>query len=94
MSNFDFPVLDAPRLHANNEFGRFVIETLGAVDAYLEETDYWTSIPVRLVHDQASGMHIECGPYGLARDDIEVLRAAIAAYDLATRPLGQPGDAK
>ncbi|WP_142256612.1 hypothetical protein [Mycobacterium colombiense] len=94
MSNFDFPVLDAPRLHANNEFGRFVIDTIGVVDAYLEETDYWTSMPVRLVHDQANGCHLELGPYSLDRCDIDVLRGAIAAYDEATRPLGQPGSGK
>ncbi len=43
-------------------------------------------MPVRLVHDQGAGWHLELGPYSLDRDDIERLREAIASYDAATRP--------
>lgn len=41
-------------------------------------------MPLRLVHDQAAGWHLEVGPYSLDQADIEKLRAAIAGYDAAT----------
>jgi hypothetical protein len=79
----DFPVLDAPRLHANNQLGRCIFDTFGDVEPYIEETDSWISMPLRLVHDQASGWHLEVGPYTLGADDIDRLRSAIAGYDAA-----------
>jgi hypothetical protein len=79
----DFPVLDAPRTVANAELGRVILDFLGCVEPHLPELDDWCAMPVRLVYDQAGGWHLECGPYSLDRCDIEVLRAAIAAYDQA-----------
>jgi hypothetical protein len=81
MTTSDFPVLDAPRLYANNMLSRCVIDTLGDIEPYIGETDSWVSMPLRLVYDQAAGWHLECGPYDLDRADIERLRAAIARYD-------------
>jgi hypothetical protein len=82
----DFPLLDAPRPNGNNTFGRTILDTYGFVEAYVEETDTWLSMPLRLVHDQAAGWHLECGPYDFDRADIECLRQAIAGYDAATKP--------
>ncbi|MGV0718539.1 hypothetical protein ABQE93_24345 [Mycolicibacterium sp. XJ662] len=81
----DFPILDAARDYANREFGRFVLEGFGYLDAYIDEIDNYCSMGLRLVHDQAAGIHLELGPYDLDRNDVERLRAAIRAYDLATR---------
>lgn len=76
----DFPVLDAPRGH---EFGRGIFDYFGEVEPYITETDSWIAMPVRLVHDQLAGWHLEVGPYALDRNDIQRLREAIAAFDLA-----------
>lgn len=79
----DFPLLDAPRVHANNLLGRTIFDTFGPIEPYIEETDTWVAMPLRLVHDQANDWHLEAGPYSLDRSDIERLRAAIGAYDAA-----------
>jgi hypothetical protein len=79
----DFPVLDAPRLYANNSLGRVVGGDFGVIEPYLDETDSWVAMPLRLVHDQGAGWHLEVGPYSLNAADIERLREAIAAYDQA-----------
>jgi hypothetical protein len=81
MTDTDFPVLDGPRAFSNSTLGRSVIESFGFVEAYVEEMDDWTSMPVRLVHDHASGFQLELGPYTLDVCDINVLRAAIAGFD-------------
>jgi hypothetical protein len=80
----DFPVIDAPRLYANNQLGRVTFDSFGDVEPYLEETDLWVAMPVRLVYDQGAGWHLELGPYSHNGADIERLREAIAAYDQAT----------
>ena len=78
-----FPLLDAPRADANAELSRVILDFCGYVEPNIPELDDWCSMPVRLVHDQAGGFHLELGPYGIDRRDIEVLRAAIHAYDEA-----------
>jgi hypothetical protein len=80
----DFPVLDAPRTYANEELHRCIFDVFGGIEPYIEEIDTWISMPLRLAHDEAAGWHLELGPYSLDRGDIRRLRAAIAAYDLAT----------
>jgi hypothetical protein len=79
----DFPVLDALRHAEANEFGRVIIDTFGFVEPYIGEVDGFMSMPLRLVHDQAAGLHLELGPYDIDRADIEALRTAIAGYDQA-----------
>ena len=78
-----FPILDAPRNVANAEHNRVIMDSFGHVEAFVEEVDSWCALPIRLVHDQAAGFAIEVGPYSLDRASINVLRAAIAAYDEA-----------
>jgi hypothetical protein len=94
MIDFDFPVLDNPPIRSTDKLGPCIFDSSGSVDAYLEETDDWVSMPVRLVHDQAAGWKIECGPCDFDRCDIEMLRSAIAAYDQArsaeVTPPGRP----
>jgi hypothetical protein len=80
----DFPILDVPRDH--DDVGRAIIDVFGHLDPYLSWNDGYCSIPVRLVHDQAAGFHLECGPCAFTRQDIDKLRAAIAAYDDAVGP--------
>lgn len=81
----DFPVLDAPRAEANNDWHRVIFDSFGDIEPYIEETDSFIAMPLRLVHDDAAGWHLELGPYTLGtRRDIERLRTAIAALDLAT----------
>ncbi|MGV0618169.1 hypothetical protein ABQE58_25075 [Mycolicibacterium elephantis] len=79
----DFPVLDAPRTEGNRTLGRVVFDHLGVIEPYIEEIDSWVTLPMRLVHDQAAGIHLEVGPYSVAGRDIERLRAALRAYDVA-----------
>lgn len=79
----DFELLDAPRTEANAELGRVIYDTFGFVEPYIEETDSYCSMPLRLTFDQAAGWHLECGPYDLDAADILALRQAIAAYDQA-----------
>lgn len=77
----DFPVLDAPRDFDNREYHRHIIKDFGYIDPYISEIDYWTSMPVRLIHDTAGGYRIELGPYSLSRYDVNCLREAIAAFN-------------
>ncbi|MDG5772366.1 hypothetical protein [Mycolicibacterium fortuitum] len=79
----DFEVVDSPRALANEEFHRVVMDFFGHVEPYMDDTDDWRSMPLRLAHDQVQSWHIELGPYDLDRADIELLRRAIAAYDQA-----------
>lgn len=79
----DFPILDAARPVANAEHARVILDALGYAEPYIEETDGWTALPVRLVHNYTTGFTIEVGPYDFDAADILVLRKAIAAYDLA-----------
>ena len=72
-----FPVLDAPREFADTELGRVVIEEFNAIEPYIEETDSWAAMPLRVVHDQGNGFHIEIGPYSLGNSDIRRLVRAI-----------------
>jgi hypothetical protein len=81
MTDTDFPVLDGPRPFADGSLGRSVIDSYGFVEAYVEEMDDWTSMPLRLTHDQGSGFQLELGPYTLDVCDIAKLRAAIAGFD-------------
>lgn len=79
----DFPVLDAPRPIANAEHARVILDAFGDAEPFIEEIDGWLSMPLRLVHDQANGFHIELGIYSLDASDIWALRRAIEAYDKA-----------
>lgn len=54
-----FPLLDATRTIGNAEHRRAVIDCLGYCEPYIEETDGWVSLPLRLVHDRAAGWHLE-----------------------------------
>ena len=81
MMTSKFPVLDAPRVYVDSDLAREVIEELGYAEPHIPETDTWVAMPVRLVHDQGSGFHLEVGPYAMDTADILLLRRAIAAYD-------------
>jgi hypothetical protein len=65
--------------------GRFIVDVVGPIEPHIEETDSWVTMPLRLVHDQAGGLHLEIGPYDLGAADIRRLREAINTYDAATR---------
>lgn len=77
----DFPLLDGPYTVGNTELGRVILDDLGVIEPHLDETDSWVTMPLRLVHDQAGGLHLECGPYSLDPKDIDRLREAIRQYD-------------
>jgi hypothetical protein len=79
-----FPRIDAPRPVANTEHRRVILDYVGDVEPFIEADDSCSSMPVRVVHDQAAGFHIEVGPYSLFGRDIGVLRDALASYDQAT----------
>jgi hypothetical protein len=75
----DLPVLDAPRLYANNSLGRVVGEDVGVIEPYLDETDSWVAKPLRVVHDQGHRLAPGGRAVSLNAADIERLREAIAA---------------
>ncbi|OBJ43110.1 hypothetical protein A5621_00860 [Mycobacterium colombiense] len=79
----DFPVLDAPRLYADNMLDRRIAGDFGCVEPYMAELDTWIAMPLRLVHDGGAGWNLELGPYSLNAADMHKLREAIAAYDQA-----------
>jgi len=85
----DFALLDATYEAANSELGRDVVAELGVIEPRIDETDTWCRVPMRLVYDQAAGLHIELGPYSLDPGDIDRLREAIRRYDIAIA--GGPG---
>lgn len=85
----DFAVVDAPRPVANTEFARTIFDHFGFLEGYVEKHDDWSALPIRLVHDLASGWHLELGPYSLDHGDVLLLRAAILAYDEATGRTGE-----
>jgi hypothetical protein len=79
----DFPVLDADRTTDTAEVGRHICDVFAPLEPRIPETDDWVAMPLRLAYSQAAGWYLEVGPYDLDRADIEVLRAAITAYDAA-----------
>lgn len=79
----DFPLLDADYTAATTDLNRTVLNTLDPIEPAIDETDTYCTIPIRLVHDTAAGLHLELGPYTIDHTDIERLRNAIHAYDLA-----------
>ena len=83
MTISEFPILDADRSTDTAEVGRHICDEFPPIEPRIPETDYWVSMPVRLVYDQAAGWHLEVGPYDFSRADIDRLRSAIAAYDAA-----------
>jgi hypothetical protein len=76
----DFPILDAPY---TNTPGRAILGCHGFISPYIDETDDWVNLPLRLVHSPTNGLHIEIGPYSLNVVDIRRLRDAINAYQSA-----------
>lgn len=79
-----YPILDGPRANADAELSRFVIDDeLQPVTPWIDETDSYVELPLRVVYHQGSGVHVELGPYSMDESDIERLRAAITAYDTA-----------
>ena len=81
-----FEVVDYPRNGENNQYHRVVVDWFGYVEPFSPAADSWLSMPVRLVHSEVAGWHLEVGNLDFSRADIRLLRAAIAAYDAATRP--------
>lgn len=79
-----YPVVDRPPLWEDVEFRRHIVQAFGDAEPYIAEMDWWASMPVRLVHNTAVGWALEVGPYELWSGEIELLREAIAAYDLAS----------
>lgn len=95
MTKPNYDILDGNRSQADEELGRDIIKDYGYIEAHVPEMDNWVSMPLRLVHDQAAGLSIECGPYDFDTADINRLREVIAAYDKAigrtpTDPEGGP----
>lgn len=80
------PILDSPYTTATAELGRTILDTLGHLEPHIDETDTRCALPLRLVHNQATGCHLEIGPYALEPTDINRLRQAIQVYDTAARP--------
>lgn len=83
MTTPDFPILDAPRTEANTELYRTILDYFGVIEPHVDELDNYITMPLRLAHNAATGFCIEIGPYDLDHNDIDRLRAAIAAYDHA-----------
>ena len=81
-----FEAVDHPRIDENNQYHRVVVDWFGYVEPFNPAADSWLSMPVRLVHSEVAGWHLEVGNLDFSRADIRLLRAAIAAYDAATRP--------
>lgn len=76
----NFPIIDAGYDYANQVYNREVISEVGYVEPHISEIDDWCTMPVRVVVDAASGIHIEVGPYGLDAADVRMLQNAIRAY--------------
>ena len=83
MTEKNFPLLDAPRTTSDSRFNRIIIDSFGSVEPYVEETDSWISMPVRLIHDDAGGFQLEVGPYSFSRADVDRLHWAIAGFEAA-----------
>lgn len=76
-----FPVEDDPR---TDEPNRVVFDWFGYLEPHTASDDFWRSVPVRLVHGEASGWCLEVGPWSLNGHDVALLRKAIEAFDAAT----------
>ncbi|WP_137149465.1 hypothetical protein [Mycolicibacterium sp. CR10] len=63
-----FPVLDANREH---QPGRVILDDLGVIEPYVDETDYWCAMPLRVSHSPTTHVAIEIGPYTIDSRDIE-----------------------
>ena len=75
----DFPVLDSPR---DNDW-RTVLSEHEPLEPYIDETDDWCTMPLRVTHNPDNGVVLELGPYTLDRCDVEQLREAIRSFDIA-----------
>jgi hypothetical protein len=78
-----FPILDSPRIYANESLNRFIMNSFGYAEPYLDESDSWVAMPVRLTHDAGGGWRIELGPYSFGACDILPVKEAIAAWEAA-----------
>lgn len=76
-----FPTIDYARDGDKDEH-RDILDDLGAIEPYLDETDWWCRIPVRITHSCLSGVCIELGPYTLGENEVERLRSALRSYDV------------
>lgn len=76
-----FEVVDDPRAAEPN---RVVADWFGFLEPHTAADDFWRSVPVRLVHGEASGWRLEVGPWSLNGHDVALLRKAIEAFDAAT----------
>jgi hypothetical protein len=91
-----YPLLDDRRSVANTELDRMVVEEHGVIEAHIDESDSYCSMPIRLTPN-AAGLQLEIGPYDLDPQDVARLRAALTAYDhheqcltqAATQPAGR-----
>ena len=73
------PVFDFDR----DKAGRTVLDQ-SLTEPYIDETDSYCAMPIRLVHRTDSGLVIECGPYTFDESDVDHLRTVIRTYDIAT----------
>src|SRR6476659_3237173 len=69
-----FSTVDWPREES------VVLQDYGLIEPYVEETDSWVALPVRLTLTQGGGETIELGPYNLGRTELRVLYEAIMAW--------------
>jgi len=79
----NFPILDS-ELRDELTDGRTLLSEHGAIDPYVVDMDDWCSMPVRVSHNDSAGVVIEIGPYTLDHYDVNHLRAAVRAYDVAS----------
>jgi hypothetical protein len=61
------------------------MDEYGSLEPYVDEIDYWCTMPMRLALTCGAGLGLEIGPYTLDSEDIELLRRAIAGYDACRR---------
>jgi hypothetical protein len=96
MADEEYLVLDDPRIFADEQLDREIVEDCGTVMPYSGEGEQWCAMPVRLVWDQAGGLQIELGPYTLPQREVDVITSAISSYYpalwamQATEEPGQP----
>jgi hypothetical protein len=73
-------VLDDPRIFADEQLDREIVEDCGTVKPFAEDLDQWCTMPFRLVWDEAGGLQLEVGPYTLGGHGIDLLVSAIGRY--------------
>lgn len=74
-----WPIHDAKRDYADGDLNRNVFDDYGMATPCTPEDDNFARVPIRVSHNEGSGITVEVGPYDFGEgEDFRRLEAAVA----------------